>query len=480
MPITTSESVQRLCALAVEQNLASASQLALAVQTYILMKIEALQCSYLLEHQSGRLLLRDRRMSHTEANAMDEWASFDMPALTFQGQWAPYASNKIALFDEKGVFRGVHDRGTSEIIPSFQGGYIWLNAQAYQMNMLLNPMVPVHEVQRGPYDFFIPPHQNSGVFLMDRAAGMLTMTDFALAQTIAQLQIRTAGSKKAINVAYSQKNRTIYITDHHTPDLLVIHPDSHQKERIFTEHGILGNLTLDDQQGLIFAILADVSKEPAILIFSLNDYSHQGTILLPGKRFSEVDDPCDLIAISPDHQCLMVMTYTDEGALFTPIISHIDIASRQLLRSYHLSHEDKPVGLAFLQPEVKPSSVISFDQLLVEKGIIHKVQLAALLRQLEAMEQDKNKPLFDQDVESALVHIEGNFSQEEVRSLTEISPDTVQQMIQDSFFEWQGRSDMKAEEKQIFVERLSQLKADPQVSKTNGVFVLNWLKGLMH
>lgn len=480
MPITTSESVQKLCALAVQQNLASASQLAMAVQTYIMMKIEALQCNYLLEHKSGRLLLRDRNAPDTGLDTMDEWASFDMPALAFQGAWVPYASNKVALFNEKGAFSGVQDRGQFEITPSFKGGYVWLKNQAYQMNMLLNTMIAVSDVQRGPYDFFIPPNQNSGIFLMDRAAGTLTMADFALTQTLAQLQVREAGSKKAINVAYSQQTRTIYITDHQTPDILVINPNNRQKERIYTEYGVLGNLTLDEQLGLIFAILADVSKEPAILIFSIKDYSHQGTILLPGKRFSEVDDPCDLIAISPDRKSLMVMTYTDEGALFTPIISQIDIASKQLVKSYHLSHEDKPIGLAFLQSEIKAGTVVSFDKLLVDKGIIHKVPLAALLRQLEAMEKDKDKPLIDQDVESALAHIEGNFSNEEISAVTEISHETVSQMAQDSFFEWQGRSDMKAEEKQVFVERLSQLKADPKVSKTNGVFVLNWLKGLMN
>ncbi|PIQ26670.1 hypothetical protein COW36_01080 [bacterium (Candidatus Blackallbacteria) CG17_big_fil_post_rev_8_21_14_2_50_48_46] len=478
MPITTSESVQKLCSLAVQQNLASASQLAIAVQTYILMKIEALQCNYLLEHNSGRLLLRDRS-APAGNEAMDEWASFDMPAPAFQGEWAPYASNKVALFNEKGVFTGVQDRGHSEITPSFKGGYVWLKNQAYQMNMLLNTMVPVNDVKRGPYDFFIPPHQNTGIFLIDRAAGTLFMSDFTLSQTSAQLQVRDPGSKKAINVAYSQQTKTIYITDHHTPDILVINPSNRQKERIYTEHGILGNLTLDDKLGLIFAVLADASKEPAVLIFSIKDYSHQGTILLPGKRFSEVDDPCDLIAISPDRKSLMVMTYTDEGALFTPIISQIDIEKKQLVKSYNLNHEDKPVGFAFLQADVKAGTVVPFDKMLADKGIIHKIQLAALVRQIEMLEKDKDKPLLDQDIESAMSHIQGNFSNEEIDAVTEVTPETVTQMAQDTFFEWQGRGDMKPEEKQVFVERLSQMKADPKVSKTNGVFVLNWIKGLM-
>jgi hypothetical protein len=479
-PITSSDSVQKLCALAVQQNLASAAQLAKAVQTYILMKIEALQCNYLLEHETGRLLLRDRQSSDQQVGTLDEWASFDLPAPTFQGEWVPYASNKVALFNEKGIFTGVQDRGHSEITPSFKGGYVWLKNQAYQMNMLPNTRIPVNQVQRGPYDFFIPPHQNSGVFLMDRAAGTLIMTDFALTQTSAQLQVRDPGSKKAINVAYSQQSRNMYITDHQTPDLLIINPGTRHKERVYTEHGILGNLTLDDQLGLIFAMLADPSKEPAILIFSSKDYSHQGTVLLPGKRFSAVDDPCDLLAVSPDRKSLMVMTYTDEGALFTPLISQIDIASRQLVKSYKLSQEDKPVGFAFLQPQIKPGTVISFDALLAEKGIIHKVQLAALLRQLDLLEKEKDKPLFDKDIESAIASIQGNFSNEEISAVTDVSVETVHQMAQDSFFEWQGRSDMKPEEKQVFVERLSQLKADPKISRTNGVFVLNWLKGLMN
>lgn len=473
--INQSRTVQKLCQLAVQQKFADPIQLSIAYQTYLMMKIEAYQCAYALQHDSGRILLQDLKGDNDDLNA---WGELDMPAARYQGQWVEYAANKVALFNEKGIFEGITEREESRLAPASWGGFIWVNNKAYQMSMMLNQMIPMAEVQKGPYDFVIPPNQTEGVFILDRAAGTLLMTDFTLNQTKAKLEVRTPGNKKAINLAYSAKHKRIYVTDHQTPDLLVINPSERSKDRIYTEHGVLGNIIVDDSRNLLYAVLVDTRKEPAILIFSQEDYSHQGTILLPGKLFSHLDDPCDLITISPSGKTLLVMTYTDQGALLTPMISLIDIESQKMVKSYTLSDEEKPIGLAFLKPEVKVSEVPSFDEVLLDRGVINDINLKNLVNQIQRIEEDRNKPLFDQDVQSAMEHIESHFSQEELAEVNHISEEAVNQMVQDSSFEWQGRSDMKQEEKQVFVERMAQLKADEAISQTNGVFVLNWLKGL--
>lgn len=472
MVLRSADAVQKLCSMAVQQGLIKPTDMSIAYQTYLMTKVHAYQCEYVLEAAQGRLLLVERD------NSASEWSALDMPAPAFQGQWVPYSSEKVALFDQSGNYKGVKDRTRPEIIPSAEGGYIWSGKDAYRMQALLNPLVPLDSVQRGPYDFFLPPDQDSGVFVSDRAAGTLMMTDLTLNLTKAQLSLREAGSKKALCLAYDAKNRTCYVTDHQTSDLIVIKPFEKKIERIATPHGMLGNLVLDLPRKRLLALLADPDQEAAILIYGLENYEHQGTILLPGKRFSTLDDPCDLMGISPDGRYLLVMSYTDEPALCTPLVSRIDLQTQQMVKTHTLSTEEKPIGFAFAHQQPKAQAVPDFEDFLADKGILAKPQIIGLIRQIQAIEEDRNKPLLDQDVEAALSHIQEHFSSQDLESVTEMSQQAVEQMAKDSFFEWQGRNDMKAEEKQVFVERLSQLKADETVTRTNGVFVLNWLKGI--
>lgn len=472
MVLRSAEAVQKLCSMAVQQNLIKPTDMSIAYQTYLMTKIHAYQCEYVLDAAQGRLQLVDRD------NQASEWSALEMPAPAFQGQWVPYSSDKVALFDRMGNYKGVKDRTRPEIIPSAEGGYIWSGKDAYRMQALLNPLVPIDTVQRGPYDFYLPADQDSGLFIADRAAGTLMMTDLTLNVTKAQLNLREAGGKKAICLAYDAKSRTCYVTDHQTSDLIVIKPFEKKLERISTPHGLLGNLVLDLPRKRLLALLADPEQEAAILIYGLEKYEHQGTILLPGKRFSTLDDPCDLMGLSPDGRYLLVMSYTDEPALCTPMVSRIDLQTQQLVKTHTLSTEEKPIGFAFSHQLPKVTPVPDFEDFLADKGTLAKPQIIGLIRQIQAIEEDKNKPLLDQDVEAALSHIQGHFSSQELASVTEISQQVAQQMAKDSFFEWQGRSDMNAEDKQVLVERLSALQADETVTRTNGVFVLNWLKGL--
>ncbi|PKL78770.1 MAG: hypothetical protein CVV27_02830 [Candidatus Melainabacteria bacterium HGW-Melainabacteria-1] len=458
--------------MAVQQGLIKPVDMTIAYQTYLMTKIHAYQCQYVLEAAQGRLLLQDREGDSAE------WSSLDMPAPAYQGQWVPFSSEKIALFDRMGQYKGVQDRSRPEIIPSAEGGYVWSGNQAYRLQSLLNPLVPIETVQRGPYDFYLPPDQDTGVFISDRAAGTLMMTDLTLNVTKAQLRLREAGSKKALCLAYDAKGRTCYVTDHQTSDLIVIKPFEQKLDRISTAHGLLGNLVLDLPRKRLLALLADPEQESAVLIYGLEKFDHQGTILIPGKRFSTLDDPCDLMGLAPDGRHLLVMSYTDEPALCTPLLSRIDLQTSQLVKTHTLSSEEKPIGFAFAHQQPKPQAVPDFEDFLADKGILAKPQIIGLIRQIQAIEEDRNKPLLDKDVADAMSHIQGHFSNQELSSVTELSQQAVAQMSQDTFFEWQGRSDMNPEEKQVFVERLAQLKADETVTRTNGVFVLNWLKGL--
>lgn len=475
MAIRSSDQVQKLCSLIVQHNLLSPVDISIAYQTYLMMKIQACQCQYVLDAANGRLVLQER---DDNAHEPQEWSSLDMPAPAATCQWVPFTSEKVALFDPAGAYKGVFDRSRPEIVPSKNGGYIWASKQPFRTSLLLNPLLPLEQVERGPYDFYFPEDQDNGVFLTDRAAGTLMMTDLTLNVPKARLKLREPGNKKALCLAYSPQNRTCYVTDHQTSDLIVIQPGEQKIERFSTPFGCLGNLVLDSLNKQILAILAAPEQEAAILIFSQEDFSHQGTILLPGKRFSTLDDPCDLMGLSPDGKSLLVMSYSDEPALGTPLISQINLKTHQLVKTHTLNEEEKPIAFAFQFQEPQQQDVPDFDDFLNDKGIAPRPQIIGLVRQILTLEEDKKKPLYDQDVEAAMSHIQENFSVQEVQEVSELSQQAVDSLANERFFEWQGRQDMNAEEKKVLVEHLGQLKADEKVSRTNGIFVLNWLKGL--
>ncbi|MBF2053133.1 MAG: hypothetical protein IGS03_06665 [Candidatus Sericytochromatia bacterium] len=477
MTIRRSDAVQKLCSLLVKHDLVSATDISIAYQTYILMKIQAAQCQYVLEAEKGVLALQSRD------DAQDSWGALEMPAPAVNAEalrqnWVPFTSDKLALFDASGRFQSVQARSRPEIVPTSQGGYIWANNQSYQLSVLLNPLLPLQNVARGPYDFYFPAGQDDGVFFTDRAQGSLLMSDLTLNLNKARLSLREPGSTKALCLAYDGQTHTAYVTDHQTSDLIVIQPFKKDLQRISTPHGVLGSLVLDGSRQQLLMLLADPEQEPAVLVYDTATLQHKGTILVPGKRFSTLDDPCDLMAVSPDGHSLLIMSYTDEPALCTPLISRIDLQSHQLLETQTLSTQEKPIGFAFAQQAPQSEALMDFDDFLADRGLVEMPRMIGLIRQIQALEADRNKPLFDQDVQAAMQHIQGNFSPQELQNVVEMSQEAVQQLSNESFFEWQGRQDMNAEEKQVFVEHLAQLKTDESVSRTNGVFVLNWLKGL--
>lgn len=476
MAIRTPDAIQKLCSLIVQHGLVSATDISMAYQRYLLEKIQSGHCQYVLETDLGRLVLQERGAAAGEM----EWSNLDMPAPAFHGKWVPYTSEKLALFDYQGRFRQVEQRSQPEIIPAGQGGYVFAVDKTFLLSALLNRLLPLENADRGPYDFYFPPHQSDGVFLSDRAMGTLMMTDMTLNMTRARLKLREPGSKKALCLAYSGETQRCYVSDHETSDLIVIEPRNQNMERHSLPHGTLGNLVLDAQRQQLLILLAGADQEPAVVVYALSDLSHQGTILLPGKRFSSLDDPCDLMGISPDGESLLVMTYSDDPALGTPMISQIRLADHQLLNTHTLKEEEKPIGFAFYSEAPQSKDIADFDDFLEAEGVVEKPLIIGLIRQIEAIEADKNKPLFDQDVESAMSHIADNFSQAEIHEVAELSQQAVASLQEESFFEWQGRDDMDAEEKQVFVERMSQIQADEKVAQTNGVFVLNWLKGIDH
>lgn len=465
------EQIQKYCQLLLRQGLIDQKNLYKAYQYYLLCLLEASQAHYSIEQEQFQFTLAGQSnvFNQIEISRQENYV----------GKWIPYASNKLALFDENCQFLGVESRHEKpELYLAPIGGISWIKNQAYHINSMLHHSIPLDDIKQGPIDLFIPGQSHEMLFFTDRAAGMLYVTDQTLTQFKARINLRKPGSKKAFNIAYSSRFKCCFMTDHQTPDLIKLNMTERKQERFYKDYGILGNLVLHDETDRLYTILADPEKEPAILIFSLSKLEHLGTILLPGKRFSDLDDPCDLIALSDNGQRLLVMSYSDKPALVTPIISIIDTQTHQLLDSYELKKEDKPVGIGFSKPSIKKKKAPDFEELLLKKGWLSSEKVQKMNDDLNRINKPQEQTL-DKDVIEASKRIEASYSAEELDEVINMSEQAVAEMLEDAVFEWSGREDMTPEDKASLLEKMATIAPSKEVSQTNGVFVLNWLKGLL-
>jgi hypothetical protein len=470
MPLHRREDVQQICALALQQGFAEPYQLAEAFRHFLQTKLAAGTSSYELELESGRIRLRDTGDS-------GEWGALDLPAPRYQGQWLPFAANKIALFSPALSYSGVFDRPTAELTPTPQGAMIRYQKQAYRLDTLLNTLIPTTGVERGPYDLVIPPGQNEGVFVVDRAAGQVLMADVTLAELRLRVAVRPPGSSKGLGLAYAPRYRFVFASDYTTSSLHLLNPESREYEAVDLQMGPLGALAVDETRNQIWILRAGEGSPVSLLCFDLESLALKQEVALPGQRFSDLDDPVDVMALAPDGKTLLVMTYVDQPALMTPLITAVDVSSGRVGKTTTLQREDKPVGLAFACT-VAAGTDPDFLPFLQEAGL-SEPQLKILQQLLTRLREDEQKPLMDAKTQALVQQLEAQFNAQELATVSEISQQALAQMAGDTFFQWEGREGMTPEDKRVLVERMAQIQVDKQMSRAHGVFVLQWLKTLV-
>lgn len=239
-------------------------------------------------------------------------------------------------------------------------------------NSLYAGQIPLKRTKALPVDIQLSPDKKT-VFLADRGRGTVFIVDLESFKVKGQLGIRKPGSFKTINMAPSPDGNRLYISDYKSPALFIVNLKSLKIKRNPMPYGILGNIQLskDGQWLYLQNIRSDQSVE--IIVVDTTNFLHRSTIPLKGQLFSQMDDPCDLMVVSPENNYLLFMTFVNAPSMFTPWINIVDLSNYHLIDRYALlTGDNKPTYLAFAMN--KPDGYFKIDisilEVLLELGFI--------------------------------------------------------------------------------------------------------------
>jgi hypothetical protein len=450
-----------------------------ALNAFLEKKIEAGFAYYSLENYGQIIELKDEK--GTVQKSIELAIKPDKKT-----KWIPYSSNSVLVLDENEPdFKKIIDRGKQKgLALGNSGGYLKIKDNCYLLNQWFFELVSTASTSSLPVDLYIPGKQTNYIFLTDRGSGKLYILPANLKEIIKEIQVRQVDTKKAINLAYSAKAKKCFITDNQTPDLVVLNLDTKNTERFYHDYGPLGNLIISKDESLLYIVGCEADKPASLLVVSANGYKLVKKIPLKGKFFSEADDPSDLITISPDGKYIYVMTFTDTPALFTPVVSVVSTEKNEVIREIQLDTDEKPVGISFKVDLPLPEQQPSFSQLLVDKRLILDSNMDYILKELQSYQEVKREytetKLLDQDVSDLQAQLEQqlNVSEDDLKNLLEPESAQVESFLKESGIDWQGRR-MSQEDKESLIKKMADLNTNPEVSKTNGVFVLSWMDDLL-
>ncbi|MBF2052675.1 MAG: PQQ-binding-like beta-propeller repeat protein [Candidatus Sericytochromatia bacterium] len=209
------------------------------------------------------------------------------------------------------------------------------------------PYIPLNPTKCLPLDMVLNGNRQQ-LFLADRGRGTIFIVDLESFTVTSSLIVRPPGSRKTLNLAPTPDGQRLFITDNSTPALLVVNLKTLKIKRQPLPYGILGNLRISPDGQWLYIQSTRPDERVELIVLDTTNLLHRSTIALHGNLFSTLDDPLDLMAVSPQQNFLIFMTYVDNPAMFTPWINIIDLATYQLIDRYALLTDDsKPSHISF-------------------------------------------------------------------------------------------------------------------------------------
>lgn len=172
------------------------------------------------------------------------------------------------------------------------------------------------------------------------------------------------------------------------------------------------------------------------------------------------------------------MALSDQGVEPQVILEYV--VSKNIL-------DKKTMFKAFQEYSTKKSTSkdLSFSQYLVDKRLMLDSTIAKVLDDIKGVpvkekKSSKKEAILDDDVSQMKSEIEKSLKgkEKELNELLEPKDEDIQKFLSDNGIEWQGRR-MSKEDRDSLIKKMAQLESNPEVSKTNGVFVLNWMEDLL-
>jgi uncharacterized protein (UPF0248 family) len=302
-------------------------------------------------------------------------------------EWVPWGTGFVALFDANTCehIQDIDNLGEPVSLAvigdrSFvHTPSLWAQGWAAHSHTLLYDRIPLKGLGHLPLDLTWG-HQR--LYLADRGAGIVHGVDARDGRYLGYVAVRPAGSKKALHVAPLPDGRRFYVTDNQSAAIWIADAQKWRVKRQPLSYGPLGNVALSADGQWLFVLAIKPGPSLELLILEARNLVLRHAVPLRGEPFSQVDDPCDLLALSPNGQYLVAMTYVNRPKLLTPLVTVIDLEGPEVMFEYTLDEESKPTNLAWWAPHPQP--VPSLVDIIADKGWVDRVALTNL--QLEMVE----------------------------------------------------------------------------------------------
>lgn len=244
------------------------------------------------------------------------------------------------------------------------------------------PVTPKSGRQDPVYDLYLS-EDRQYLCISHRQGGTLHILSTLTQEWWGEVRIRQPGSSKALNLSFDLYEPRVYLTDNQSPTVYSLELPSLQLETIAVglQGQIFGNLVRSPDIRYLCILVLKPGVSLQYLNIETGEFDEE--IALKGNFLSlHQIDPCDLIALSPMHHLLFVMTSHNEPTPLTPGISVIDLDQVQTLDfhsiPYALRDHTKPVDLVFALANPLLNEQKSALELLLQQGLLTPEKLAEL------------------------------------------------------------------------------------------------------
>lgn len=304
---------------------------------------------------SGTLFLLDLDVQELQVIDMasdEELQHIEFPEATFRGR-EPWGSH-YALVDERDgnhlASFPLELEDAYGLVMTQDGAYIYgtegLKADwlAYSQNCLYGGIFK-GLIKTGPYDLSLSPDREL-LAIANRGEGTITLIGTRNFAERWQCRLRKPGGESVLNFTFNMNQNYGYVTDSQGSHVWIIDLNTGDVSIHKPELGQLGNLVMAPDGVHLYLLVRKPNHE--LLYVNTTDWSVSKTIKLKGELFSnQSDDPCDLMALAPNHQHLLIMTYQNSPEPFTPVISVIDTNEVKTVRRYAIKDGSKPCQILF-------------------------------------------------------------------------------------------------------------------------------------
>ncbi|GIW22986.1 MAG: hypothetical protein KatS3mg068_1993 [Candidatus Sericytochromatia bacterium] len=269
-------------------------------------------------------------------------------------EWYPIASNNALIFSEheSKIIDEILWNPNEEIGITLTKEFSYLQVKSMDksyyfpaINSIIYDYIPSENINCLPIDIFLTLNKKN-IYFTDRGSGSLYIFDLDLKRLCGLAYLRPAGmSKKTLNVASSVDGRKLFVTDNESPSLFIIDSKNLKIKKQSLSYGNLSCIYADENW--LYILVDKLRENPQIVILDIQNLILKNTINLAGNLFSQFDDPSNIMLMSPTKKTLIVMTYINKPALFTPIINVIDLETFEVIDQVSLYEIGKPTYITF-------------------------------------------------------------------------------------------------------------------------------------